>query len=228
MQRAPAFLFGTAREARDFVAWLDDAFRRDQGRRPRRPPRTGKLQDIQQYSSSRFVYTRFNYTTGDAAGQNMTGKATWAACEWIKRQLRRIEQLLLESQFATDKKHSQMNTLHTRGKRVVAEATIPDALVRGNMRVTPTEQVYRARQIATLGALPGRCQQQRPTPPTASPRSSSRPARTPPTSPSPRPPIVYVELRENDDYYYSITLPSLIVATYGGGTGLPPSANASS
>ena len=28
------------------------------------------------------------------------------------------------------------------------------------------------------------------------------------------------ELRDNGDYYYSITLPSLIVATHGGGTGL--------
>jgi hypothetical protein len=33
--------------------------------------------------------------------------------------------------------------------------------------------------------------------------------------------LVYTELRDNGDYYYSITLPSLIVATYGGGTGLP-------
>jgi hydroxymethylglutaryl-CoA reductase (NADPH) len=32
--------------------------------------------------------------------------------------------------------------------------------------------------------------------------------------------LVYAELRDNGDYYYSITLPSLIVATYGGGTGL--------
>ncbi|MBN7828038.1 hydroxymethylglutaryl-CoA reductase, partial [Bowmanella dokdonensis] len=29
------------------------------------------------------------------------------------------------------------------------------------------------------------------------------------------------ELLENDDLYLSVTLPSLIVATYGGGTGLP-------
>ena len=28
------------------------------------------------------------------------------------------------------------------------------------------------------------------------------------------------EILENGDYYYSITIPSLIVATYGGGTGL--------
>ena len=31
---------------------------------------------------------------------------------------------------------------------------------------------------------------------------------------------VYAELRENGDYYYSVTLPALIVATYAGGTGL--------
>ncbi len=29
------------------------------------------------------------------------------------------------------------------------------------------------------------------------------------------------ELLDNDDYYMAVTLPSLIVATYGGGTGLP-------
>jgi hydroxymethylglutaryl-CoA reductase (NADPH) len=33
--------------------------------------------------------------------------------------------------------------------------------------------------------------------------------------------FVYAELRPNCDYYYSVTIPSLIVATYGGGTGLP-------
>jgi hydroxymethylglutaryl-CoA reductase (NADPH) len=33
--------------------------------------------------------------------------------------------------------------------------------------------------------------------------------------------FVHAELRPNGDYYYSVTIPSLIVATYGGGTGLP-------
>jgi hydroxymethylglutaryl-CoA reductase (NADPH) len=32
--------------------------------------------------------------------------------------------------------------------------------------------------------------------------------------------LVHVEVRPNGDYYYSVTIPSLIVATYGGGTGL--------
>ena len=57
--------------------------------------------------------------------------------------------------------------------------------------------------------------------PTASPRCSSPPARTSPTWPSPRPRFVYAEQRANGDYYYSVTIPSLIVGTYGGGTSLP-------
>jgi hydroxymethylglutaryl-CoA reductase (NADPH) len=32
--------------------------------------------------------------------------------------------------------------------------------------------------------------------------------------------IVYADLRDNGDLYWSITLPSVIVASYGGGTGL--------
>ena len=31
---------------------------------------------------------------------------------------------------------------------------------------------------------------------------------------------MYAELRDNGDYYFSITIPALIVATYGGGTSL--------
>jgi hydroxymethylglutaryl-CoA reductase (NADPH) len=33
--------------------------------------------------------------------------------------------------------------------------------------------------------------------------------------------IVHAELEDGDYYYYSITIPALIVATYGGGTDLP-------
>ena len=56
--------------------------------------RSGKLRDIEQYSASRILFTRFNYTTGDAAGQNLTGKATAAACAWITSNYEGIEQLL--------------------------------------------------------------------------------------------------------------------------------------
>jgi hydroxymethylglutaryl-CoA reductase (NADPH) len=33
--------------------------------------------------------------------------------------------------------------------------------------------------------------------------------------------VVFAEVTDDGDYYFSITIPSLIVGTYGGGTGLP-------
>src|SRR5215208_3957064 len=82
MQRAPAFVFPSAREARAFGESPRENFEpiRDAAEST---TRTGRLQDIEQYSASRILFTRFNYTTGDAAGQNLTGKATQAACRWI-------------------------------------------------------------------------------------------------------------------------------------------------
>ena len=84
MQRAPVFMFDDAREAREFGEWLDAALRRRSRPAAETTTRSGKLVDIEQYADrQRCCYLRFNYTTGDAAGQNMTGKATLAACEWI-------------------------------------------------------------------------------------------------------------------------------------------------
>src|SRR3954454_13607874 len=81
MQRAPAFIFPSAREARAFCGWLGERFD-DIKAAAETTTRSGKLQEIETYSAARILYTRFNYTTGNAAGQNMTGKATQAACRW--------------------------------------------------------------------------------------------------------------------------------------------------
>ena len=54
----------------------------------------------------------------------MTGKATLAACEWIKAQHPLHPGYILSGSIDTDKKHSAINTLRTRGRRVIAEVTI--------------------------------------------------------------------------------------------------------
>jgi hydroxymethylglutaryl-CoA reductase (NADPH) len=218
MQRAPAFLFESAREARDFVVWLDTHFDEIAGA-AEATTGTGKLRDIQRFIVGRFVYTRFNYTTGDAAGQNMTSKATWAACEWIKGEYDELLDYMLEAQLATDKKHSHMNTLHTRGKRVVAEVTIPDALLQEHMRVT-SKQVYRARQIGTIGGFLAGTAANAAHPANGIAALFIATGQDAGNVAESQAALAYVELRENDDYYYSLTLPSLIVATHGGGTGL--------
>jgi hydroxymethylglutaryl-CoA reductase (NADPH) len=218
MQRAPCFIFESAREARDFGHWLDEHFE-DIKAVAESTTRSGRLQDIEQYSASRMLYTRFNYTTGDAAGQNLTGKATQAACRWIVEQYPDIEQYFLESNFATDKKSSQVNVLRTRGKRVVAEAVIPGALLEVAMHAD-SDLLFRAREIANLGGFMSGANNNgghSANGITAMFIATGQDAANVAESSAA---LVYAEQRANGDYYYSVTIPSLIVATYGGGTGL--------
>ncbi len=218
MQRAPAFLFDSAREARDFVAWLDEHY--DEIREvAESTTSTGKLIEIERYHASRFVYTRFDYTTGDAAGQNMVSKATWFACEWIKKHYPPLNGYMLDAQLSTDKKHSHINTLKTRGKRVVAEITLPGEVLERRMRVT-ARQVYRARQIATQGGMLAGTSANTPHPANGIASVFIATGQDEANEAESQAAIGYSELR-GDDYYASVTLPSLIVATYGGGTALP-------
>lgn len=218
MQRAPSFIFPSAREARAFGVWLIEHFD-DIRAVAESTTRTGKLQEIEQYSASRILYTRFNYTTGDAAGQNLTGKATQAACDWIKAEYPGIEQHFLESNFATDKKTSQVNMLHTRGKRVVAEATIPDALLRSVMN-SSSELMFRARQVSNLGGFMSGVNNNGAHSANGITAIFIATGQDVANVAESSAAFVHAELRPNGDYYYSITIPSLIVATYGGGTGL--------
>lgn len=160
-------------------------------------------------------------TTGDAAGQNMVSKATHAACQWILAQHPPgLEHFSLAANFDTDKKHSAVNNLHSRGKRVVAEITIAAELFKPIMHCTAAD-LAKQRGLSNLGAFIAgsvsngahfangiaavflACGQD-----IANVAESSAG-------------FVYTELKDNGDYYMSVTIPSLIVATYGGGTGLP-------
>ncbi len=221
MQRAPAFIFGSARGSRDFSRWIDEHFDEIKAA-AEATTSTGKLLEIDRYTAGRQLYTRFNYSTGDAAGQNLTGKATQAACNWIRANHDGeipIEHHFLEANFATDKKSSNINMLRTRGKRVIAEATIPNELFRSVMN-SDSRLMYRARQVSNLGGFMSGTNNNGAHSAngiTAMFIATGQDAANVAESSAA---LVYAELRDNDDYYFSITIPSLIVATYGGGTGL--------
>lgn len=219
MQRAPVFVFDDARAARDFGAWIDAHFA-DIKTAAETTTRIGKLQSIGQYAIGPLRYLRFNYTTGDAAGQNMSGKATHAACEWIVAHHPDHPRYILSGNIDTDKKHSQINTLLTRGRRVVAEAVVRDEVLRKVMGVD-ARTLFAARQISMAGAtLAGSANN-------GSHAANGLAALFIATGQDAanvaesHAGITYVRLLDNGDYYWSITLPALIVATVGGGTGLP-------
>ncbi|MCW2797245.1 hydroxymethylglutaryl-CoA reductase [Nocardioides sp.] len=218
MQRAPVFSFESARQAKAFSVWLDGHFE-EIAAAAQTTTSIGRLIEIQKFSVSKLLYTRFNYTTGDAAGQNMTGKATFAACAWIKQNYPGELHFLLEGQFATDKKTSVVNMLHTRGKRVVAEITLPAALVEEQMHAT-TDKLYAARMRGQLGSIMSVTNNNGNH--SANGITAMFIATGQDVANVAESSALYgfSELLPNGDFYASVTLPSLIIATYGGGTGL--------
>lgn len=219
MQRAPVFLFGDALQAREFSEWLkvrlDDIRQVAESTTSR-----GKLVEIEQYPVANMLYTRFCYTTGDAAGQNMTGKATYVACEWIKQHHPSNPDYLLSGAIDTDKKHSAMNLIQTRGKRVIAEFTLKKEVARDLLRVDP-QALYRYRQIAAVGALQSGAAYSGAHSANGIAALFIATGQDEANVAESHAGITYGQLLDNGDYYWSVTLPAVICATHGGGTGLP-------
>jgi hydroxymethylglutaryl-CoA reductase (NADPH) len=222
MQRAPVFVFDSAREARSFGGWIEDnmdAIRQE----AEATSSVAKLLYIETYLASKFAYLRFNFSTGDAAGQNMVGRATFAACSWILEQpapREIVRRFYLESNLATDKKASQVNVMRTRGKRVTAEATVPREVLLQHMRVEPESLAYHA-QVANVGAFLSGANNNGAHSPNAITAMFIATGQDVANVSESSAGIVYTELTAKGDLYMSMTIPSLIVASYGGGTGLP-------
>ena len=218
MQRAPVFVFDNARDGRDFVKWVDaniDKIREE----AEGTSSIAKLLYIDRYLANKLVFLRFNFSTGDAAGQNMVGRATFAACSWILENHANIRHFYLESNFATDKKASQINIMRTRGKRVTAEATIPRDVLIQHMRVDPETLAYHA-NIANVGAFLSGANNNGCHSPNGITAMFIATGQAVANVSESSAGVVYTEVTQAGDLYISITIPSLIVATYGGGTGL--------
>lgn len=218
MQRSPAFLFASARDARDFGLWVNETIEEIRTI-AESTTSVGKLESITQFAVGPNVYLRFDYSTGDAAGQNMVSKATLAACVWIKDNYAHNAEFILSGNIDTDKKHSHINTLLTRGKRLIAEVTTSEQTLRDLVGVSPKD-LFKARQISQAGAFMS-----------GSANNGAHAAngltalfiatgQDVANIAESHSGMLYTQLLENGDYYWSITLPSVIIATHGGGTGL--------
>jgi hydroxymethylglutaryl-CoA reductase (NADPH) len=218
MQRAPVFLFKNAREGRDFGLWLKDNFEAIKAQ-AESTTSVGKLLEIEQYPVHGMVYTRFDYSTGDAAGQNMTGKATYIACEWIRSQYPALRSYGLSGGMDSEKKTSFVNSLKGRGRKVTAELTIPRQVLQDVLRTTP-EHLHAGLGVGTLAAFL-----------TGASNNAAHPAnglaalfmatgQDMANIGEANQCSVYSYVTSSGDLYYSITMPALIMASYGGGTSL--------
>ena len=219
MQRAPVFEFADARAAKRFLQWLEN---NEPSIKQAAESTTsfGKLEHIQTWQIAKMVYTRFNFTTGDAAGQNMSGKATYVASQWIlQNSPEGVVHFSLSGAIETDKKHSHMNLMHSRGKRVIAEATIKREVLQQRARTTP-EALFKQRQRSLVGnILAGSAY--------TGPHSANGIAALFIATGQDEANVVeshagfsFMDVTPEGDLYFSCTLPSVICATKGGGTGL--------
>jgi hydroxymethylglutaryl-CoA reductase (NADPH) len=221
MQRAPVFIFEDAASGRKFADWIVENTESIREAANATDPFV-ELKYIDYYLSNKFAYLRFNYRTGDAAGMNMVGKATFAACNWILQNCTAadIKQFYLESNFATDKKASVINIMRTRGKRVTAEATIKrDVLL--EIMDADTEALYQLYTAASIGTLMSGANNNGLHSANAITAMFLATGQDVANVSESSVGLLYAELTPEKDLYFSITLPSLIIATCGGGTGLP-------
>jgi hydroxymethylglutaryl-CoA reductase (NADPH) len=137
VQRAPGFEFASIGDAGRFSAWVSGEFERFREVAATRT-RHGRLTDLQIHMQTRTVYLVFAFHTGDASGQNMVTLCTDAICQdLIARTPVAPLRWFIESNLSGDKKATAMSFLHTRGRKVMAEVTVPRELVERQLHTTP-------------------------------------------------------------------------------------------
>jgi hydroxymethylglutaryl-CoA reductase (NADPH) len=218
--RAPGFSFESLREAGTFVAFVMTRYE-EMKAKVRETSRFAQLVEVEPVISGKEVYLVCHYTTGDAAGQNMVTFATGAICEMLLASSPvKPQAWFIEANMSGDKKPTQMSFQNTRGKKVVADVTIPRDLVKRVLHTEP-EAIFKYWQLAVVGSLQSgsigmeghyanalaalflACGQD-----VACVSEASVG-------------ITRMDVTANGDFYVSTSLPNLIVGTVGGGTHLP-------
>jgi hydroxymethylglutaryl-CoA reductase (NADPH) len=221
--RAPCFEFGSLAQAGRFAEWLPTAL--DSLREVvAGTSRYCRLNTANAAIVGNTVYTLFNFSTGDAAGQNMVTLAAQAICQKILADTPIAPtSWLVESMLSGDKHPTALPFQTARGRNASAEVLLPAKQVERYWR-TDSQSMARAwgqavngaAQSGTVGlqgnvanaiaALFIACGQD-----VACVVEASTA-------------ITRIERTPKGDVYASVTLPNLIVGTVGGGTYLPTAA----
>jgi hydroxymethylglutaryl-CoA reductase (NADPH) len=163
----------------------------------------------------------FEFSTADAAGQNMVTLATQAICSRLLADMpKKPQSWLVESMLSGDKRATPMAFRSTRGRNVSAEVLLPSRQVERYWR-TDAEKMERAWRQAVNGAaqtgavgLQGNVANALAALFIACGQDVACVAEATTA-------LTRFERTQAGEVYASITLPNLIVGTVGGGTYLP-------
>ncbi len=223
--RSPGFVFETAAACGHFAAWVSG--QTDELRAiAATTTRHGRLEGLRLAIEGNHLYLHLDYTTGDAAGQNMVTLATAAVCAHLLAHapvspLRHY----VEANMSGDKKASAQSFQAVRGKKVTAEILLPGELVARRLRTTAVAMADYWRMSALGGVLSGTLGVQ-------GHYANGLAALFLATGQDvacvaeAAVGVTRMEARSDGALYSAVTLPNLIVGTVGGGTGLPTQAAA--
>jgi hydroxymethylglutaryl-CoA reductase (NADPH) len=214
---APVFFFDDVRAAFDFAQSLHADFEKIRAE-AESTTRHGKLLRLECHAVGREVIVSFCYSTADAQGMNMIVKATERACQWIVKH-GRARRFHIFSGYCSEKRAAGALLAGGKGKKVTAGALLPKEIVKSYLHVTPARLFdmwhhsvlghiqanavgHNGHFANGLAALFIACGQD-----VANIVNSSVG-------------ITNFEVTASGDLYASVTLPSLTVATIGGGTHL--------
>lgn len=213
----PCFIVADAHAAISFARWLQDHLS-ELAAVAAETTAHGRLVELRTNIFGRRVFARFVFHTGDAMGMNMINLAVDQVCRHVM-EVMPCERYYLRCNYSSDKKPSAINLFRPYGKEVSIDLTMPAGIVETHLGVSVRELLEFAAtgrlgiiQAGTLGqnahfanglaAIYIACGQD-----VAQIVNAS---------------IGFLDLEPlGDDLYVAARLPNLVVATVGGGTGLP-------
>jgi len=219
MTRAPVLKAKSVSEALEIKAWIQEHFK-ELKKAAQVTTRHGKLIKIDPiFVVGKYIYPRFVYTTGDSMGMNMVTIATDSALNLLSHKTG-VHVVALSGNVCVDKKPASMNLIQGRGKSITAEIVVPKYIVENKLKTT-TEAIvevntaknligsavsgsmgFNAQYANMIGAIFLATGQDE-----AHIVEGSMGITT------------AIE-EENGDLYFSVTLPDVPIATFGGGTSI--------
>ena len=176
----------------------------------------GRLLSIEAHPAGRDVIVNFRFSTGDAHGMNMIVKAADAAAAWLVENTA-AESYEVFSGWSAEKRAAGSLFQGGKGKRVTAGVLLPRRLVQASVRQTPEQMVSLWHRTVlghlTTGALGynGHYANGLTALFIATGQDVANVANSAVG-------VTHLEITDEGDLYASALLPSLTVATVGGGT----------